>query len=248
MLGETATIEHGGFNYRHVLGYQETYRPGIVTLSSDDEEVLLAIGGGATPEGTTVEEGLEGFLVNVATNIEDLAASEPFSTTVGGVEGLAVDITGYMYGDDSEGRIAYVITDNSQFLVLFGNAPKGRWQTEGIAVFQALMDSVSLFEPPPMENLCPVTADPSYGYSKDNPIKVGEGDIFKGPALERAYLDLLRGPDGQLIKYERLGSEGHGDTMLDAYQVTYNGASVVLYLDMYHLEPLKIPVGFTCAW
>ena len=115
-------------------------------------------------------------------------------------------------------------------------------------VFQTLMDSVSFFQPTPMENLCPVTADPDYGYSQDGAIRVGEGDVLAGPSLERAYLDQLRGPNGEMIEYERLGSENYGDTILDTYQVTYNGVSVVLYLDMYQLEPFRVPIGFTCAW
>lgn len=247
-LGEALAVEHGGFSYRHVVGYRETYRPGIVTISSDDEEVLLAIGGGLSPEEATIQEGLEGLLMNVAADIEDFTADEPFTMTIDGIEALAVDVRGYLYEDDIRGRIAYVIPNDLQFFLAFGNAPEGRWEAEGMAVFQTLLGSVSFFKPTPMENLCPVTADPSYGYSRDNPIRVGEGDLLAGPSLEQAYLDQLRGPEGQIIEYERLGSENYGATMLDAYQVIYNGTSVVLYLDMYHLEPFRVPIGFTCAW
>lgn len=247
-LGEALAVEHGGFNYRHVVGYRETYRPGIVTISSDDEEVLLAIGGGLSPEEVTAQKGLDGLLMNVAADIEDFTVDEPFTMTIDGIEALAVDVRGYLYEDDIGGRIAYVIPNDLQFFFAFGNAPEDRWEAEGRAVFQTLLGSVSFSKPTPMENLCPVTADPSYGYSRDNPIRVGKGDILAGPSLEQAYLDQLRGPEGQITEYERLGSENYRATILDAYQVIYNGTSVVLYLDMYHLEPLRVPIGFRCAW
>ncbi len=246
-LGEALALEHAGFSYQPVVGYQKTYRPGIAVLSSDDEEIFLAIGGGLIPEEITVEEGLEGFLRAVAATMEDFTTAEPFPTVVGGVDGLAVEVQGHLYGNEIQGRITYAILNNLQFFCAFGNAPEERWQAEGVVVFEALTDSVSFFDPTPIENLCPVTADPNYGYSKDSPIRVGEGDVFLGPSLERAYLDQLRGPKGEMIEYERSGSLTHGDTILDAYQITYNDSSVILYFDMYQLEPFKVPVGFTCA-
>jgi hypothetical protein len=95
---------------------------------------------------------------------------------------------------------------------------------------------------------CPVSTDAAYGYTKDNPVKVG-GDVFGGPARERAYLDHLRGPDGQAVTYERLGSMGHGDTILDIYEIRYDGLAdpIELYIDMYTFEEPLAPVGFTCA-
>lgn len=94
---------------------------------------------------------------------------------------------------------------------------------------------------------CPVSDDESYGYTKENAIRVG-GDAFGGPAREREYLDTLRGPDGQVISYEREGSLPFEDTILDAYIVTYAGLDepARLYLDEYSFEDLFAPVGFTC--
>lgn len=98
-----------------------------------------------------------------------------------------------------------------------------------------------------------------YGYSKTEPVLVGglvAGD-HSGPASERRYLEALRGPHGETLSYERVGSccpfetprgfKGIG--LLDAYQVTFNGARepVVLYLNMYDSGELYVPRGLTAS-
>jgi hypothetical protein len=93
---------------------------------------------------------------------------------------------------------------------------------------------------------CTVSTDNTYGYSPDNPVRVG-GDAFGGPSRERAYLDSLCGPQGETITYYREGSVYYVDTILDIYHVSYDGSSsVVLYLDEYSYQELVAPVGFTC--
>ena len=99
-----------------------------------------------------------------------------------------------------------------------------------------------------------VTADdPSYGYSPDNPIRVG--GIQQGPSRERMYLNALMGPNGEPIEYERIGSccpfstpNGFkGGGLLDAFRVTYEGhaSPITLYINFYDESPLRIPDGFT---
>ena len=79
--------------------------------------------------------------------------------------------------------------------------------------------------PPPSAppQACPVATDAQYGYSKERPVQVGGSPLF-GAARQRKYLDALRGPEGQKLQYKRLGSSGAPDgTIVDAYQVTYDG-------------------------
>ncbi|HEX8690949.1 MAG TPA: hypothetical protein VF746_00805 [Longimicrobium sp.] len=94
----------------------------------------------------------------------------------------------------------------------------------------------------------------AYGYGRRNPVRVG-GAGEDGVRREHQYLENLRGPGGERVRWRRLGScceftaPVHG--MLDAYQVTYDGLAqpVVLYLDMY--TPITSvpppPEGFTAA-
>lgn len=94
--------------------------------------------------------------------------------------------------------------------------------------------------------------DETYGYSKENPIKVGGNS--NGPANERNYLNSLSGPNGETVQFKRSGSCCHFETknsdfgmgMLDIYRVTYEGKNdtVSLYINMYDKAKLKAPVGF----
>jgi len=96
------------------------------------------------------------------------------------------------------------------------------------------------------------TNDSTYGYTKENAIKVG-GEM-QGPANERNYLNSLSGPNGETLKFSRSGSccpfetknSSFGMGMLDIYRVTYEGKNdtVTLYINMYDKAKLKAPVGF----
>lgn len=104
--------------------------------------------------------------------------------------------------------------------------------------------------------LTSVSTDDSYGYSKENPIKVGSGSgATGGPAAEQAFLNALKGPNGETISYVRRGSccafktkNGFmGTGFLDIYEITYEGRSepITLYLNMYDAGEAVAPKGFT---
>jgi hypothetical protein len=99
-----------------------------------------------------------------------------------------------------------------------------------------------------------VTKDDTYG-SEKNPIMVGGVVDSNGPSNERAYLDLLAGPNGEEISYNRVSSccafksdRGFmGKGLLDVYEVKYEGMKkpIMLYINMYDYQTLYAPVGFT---
>lgn len=97
------------------------------------------------------------------------------------------------------------------------------------------------------------STDESYGYTKENPIKVG--GIINGPRNERNYLSSLTGPKGETIYFERLGSccpfetpNGiMGGGLLDVFKITYKGMAIPikLYINIYDEGELLVPVGLT---
>jgi hypothetical protein len=100
--------------------------------------------------------------------------------------------------------------------------------------------------------LTEVASDPTYGLTEANPVKVGG----LSERAESAYLNGLRGPRGEPIEYERMGSCCPFKTpnamvgnigLLDAFRVTYAGQASpsILYVDFYDDDALKVPVGFT---
>lgn len=104
----------------------------------------------------------------------------------------------------------------------------------------AAMDTVLMALAPGEGGMDPREESDLYGYGRGNPVRTGGEE--DGAARQRAWLDRLRGPAGERIRYRRLGAccqsrspQGEITGMLDAYAVTYAGLErpVVLYLDMY---------------
>jgi hypothetical protein len=95
--------------------------------------------------------------------------------------------------------------------------------------------------------------DDTYGYTQKNPIMVGS--FSEGPKNERRFLNALAGPNGEKISYYRIGSccefktknSPFGGGLLDKYSVTYEGSTkeIVLYINMYDADVLRVPIGFT---
>lgn len=94
-----------------------------------------------------------------------------------------------------------------------------------------------------------VSDDPTYGTTRENPIPVGHLDGY----AEEVFLLGLFGPNGEEVRFERIGSCCQGYSaglMLDMIAVSYEGldAPVVLYLDPYADagidRPMLVPMGF----
>jgi hypothetical protein len=101
------------------------------------------------------------------------------------------------------------------------------------------------------EPACLISDDATYGRSPENPVQIGGGALYV-KAREERYLAALRGPSGEPLTLRRLGqarSQRHPDTILDAFEVTYEGLEtpITLYLDAYHYWEHRAPQGLTCA-
>jgi hypothetical protein len=87
-----------------------------------------------------------------------------------------------------------------------------------------------------------VSNDPEYAFKSQKPVKVSGG-----PENERAYLNMLIGPNGkQITGYYRVGSFGGDEAILDMYKLIIEGDTLenVIYLDMYNCDNPKAPKGF----
>lgn len=103
--------------------------------------------------------------------------------------------------------------------------------------------------------LTAISDDTTYGYTAQNPVKVGGIKNSSGPLNERRFLNALLGPAGQQITYERRGSccafkspNGMmGMGLLDIYEVKYDGLDkpLIIYINMYDRGQMKAPKGFT---
>lgn len=158
-----------------------------------------------------------------------------------------------------------VVSFQAHAAPLSGREPRGRQaQTAGMLAMTAQITVTAAIEqaleelPAHARHPDPREDSDQFGYGRRNPIRVG-GGVEDGAANQRRYLDGLRGPAGQPVRYVRLGSccqfrTPHGPQgagMLDAYQVQYEGLErpVLLYMDLYTPPEgaPEAPEGFTLA-
>ncbi len=246
---ETVDVEAVGFTVSVPLNMDFDMNENVVGIF--DQEGTFIVSFARSPydsDSTSLQDVIDDYLNEVANQGGEFTQGESYPVTIGGAEGIAVDLTGKLFDSPIGGRvIAVTPTEDSVFFGLGVSNLAGDeklWETRGAETFEALTDSVQ-FVDVQASGTCTVSTDTTYGYTETNPIRVG-GDFLSGPARERAYLDNLLGPNGEALTYERLGSLPSGDTILDEYLVTGPGINVKLYLDEYIYEPLQAPAGFTC--
>ena len=249
-LGEKHVINEGGFSFRVPIGYASQIEERQALIS--DLNGTLVISFAAAESTFSEEEIIDEYLDAVARRSEGEFIKTPSDpVTVGGLESKAFNLTGSLFGSSLQGKTFIVPIGANRFLFALAisniSEDENAWEDHGSKVFEAVIESIELIEAE-SRDICPIATDTTYGYTKENAIRVGDGgELFGGPARERAYLDNLRGPGGEPLSYERTGSLNFEDTILDEYVITGLGNPVTLYLDIYKFEELQAPVGFTCA-
>ena len=250
-LGERQKVNAGGYSLQVPLGFETEIRNAQATLNNQDSTILISMTTAARQNDTqTAETVLTGFMANAKQLITDLKASNSYPVKIGNLNGLAIDVSGTYKDAANTGRAAIADMGPSGFFVAFTLTKDGTgeklWDTKGHQIFETVLNSVEFFTPIVETSSCTAVAtDATYGYTKENPIKVG-GDDFDGPPRERKYLDNLAGPKGEKISYSRTGSINFGDTILDGYIIRGLSKEVTLYIDEYSFTEPQAPVGFTC--
>ena len=107
----------------------------------------------------------------------------------------------------------------------------------------------------PFLDITTISDDATYGYSEKNPIMIG-GKTTEGARNQIRYFASLAGPNGETVRYARLGSCCRYKTenalfgayaLLDKYQLTYEGLKepLIFYISLYDEEDTFIPKGLT---
>ncbi len=106
----------------------------------------------------------------------------------------------------------------------------------------------------PVNHGLTVSEDPTYGYTSENPIKIGGGQKnFVGHRMRDLYLDALRAENGRRVKCKRVGQGGsyespnaqYGIAIIDKYRIKPKGpdGQRFLYISIYDYEDVRIPNG-----
>ena len=98
--------------------------------------------------------------------------------------------------------------------------------------------------------------DADYGFTEKRPVMV-KGGFGEGGHNVYRFLNALRGPDGQPVRYSRIGtcckfktekSPFGGEELLEVYEVWYEGAMPRrMYFNWYDDGDILIPVGFSAS-
>jgi hypothetical protein len=99
--------------------------------------------------------------------------------------------------------------------------------------------------------------DPDYSFTEKRPVMV-KGGFGEGGHNVYRFLNALRGPTGQPVRYSRVGTcckfktkqspFGDGEELLEVYEVWYEGGTPKrMYFNWYDDGDILVPVGFSTS-
>ena len=147
-LGEEQRSEAGGFAFQPIPGYTVEEMFGFARMEAPDADPdtgpAIMLIGAVVEESSTSEQLYDEFVGDLETDVE---VSKPREVTVGSVPGLAVDVSGTEGGQDFAARIVLVAVSPTQSFTMIGMASPDRWDDELAPLFDAVLASISFFEP-----------------------------------------------------------------------------------------------------
>jgi TolB protein len=149
--------------------------------------------------------------------------------------------------DMESNRDIYIINANGAGLNRLTDLPQEDFYTSWSPQLSFL--ETSLTEPTAApEGVCVNSEDSSYGFSPENPIKIGF-DPRDGGTTESACLPWLLGPQGQPIRTDLLEELRVDSGKICMVSVTYEGQETedILYFDVFNFEQPRAPWGYTCG-
>jgi hypothetical protein len=154
-LEDEIRFETQGFAFRPIPGYQldTSFFPQMLAPGADpDQGPAFMLVGGVVAEGTTAESLIASL------QSEELEVGKTVPVSVAGLEGLSAPLsrsTGNLMG-----RAVAVMASPTQQFTMLAIAPSDQWEAEGAALFDAVLASVTFFEPDESA-LLPEPAPPS---------------------------------------------------------------------------------------
>jgi len=162
-------------------------------------------------------------------------------------------ISGIVMGYHSTGEIVFQYSERGCLVFIGQSIDKyeddlALWNNIGKPAFDKMVQSLRFLTPEEMA-FCKTAPRDTYGFSPEDPIAVGNSNLYDGREREELYLLTLRGPDGEEIIFQRQSPIfNQNGEIVDPYQIRYgNSEPVILYFTIYRYEePLYLPIGYTC--
>lgn len=152
-LGTLKTLAEAGFSFRPIVGYEERYQQGQVTLTSEDGDTVLSFIGGQTDSTEDLTSVLGGFteILSESVNFVEFNTGSPYSKVIDGSVGLAAEVDGLWGENPIAGRIVVVAPSEGVVfyaLAFSSNSTTGEgWDPQGRQAFEAVIRSVNFLDP-----------------------------------------------------------------------------------------------------
>jgi hypothetical protein len=147
------TLAEAGFSFRPIVGYEERYQQGQVTLTSEDGDTVLSFIGGQTDSTEDLTSVLGGFteILSESVNFVEFNTGSPYSKVIDGSVGLAAEVDGLWGENPIAGRIVVVAPSEGVVfyaLAFSSNSTTGEgWDPQGRQAFEAVIRSVNFLDP-----------------------------------------------------------------------------------------------------
>ncbi len=150
-LGREEIILEGGFSFKAPVGYSTKYQTNQVTITSEDEDTVFSLLGGKSEREEELLADFEQFVELISLSLDEFRADESYQYMVGGVPGLAAEVSGYYGESNITGRILVVAPYEDQIFYALAISPDidtgEGWEPEGRQAFEAIIRTVSFFQP-----------------------------------------------------------------------------------------------------
>jgi hypothetical protein len=248
--GDSVRIPAGGFSFTTVQGYETSPGGKEASIQHASGDVLVNLGVRPLETNETPAEALQAFLDSIKKDVSDLETGEIHPAAAGGQAGVEASLSGTFYPGKVQGSALAVPAGHDNIFIALGfgkDEGKNLWEAQGQQVYQSIIDSLAFF-PPEIVSACTVSTDPTYGLTPENPILIG-GEVDEGLQREKAFLDNLRGPNGEAVRSYRMVTTNVNGLIVDIYLVTYEGLAdpVELFLTSYEYNDPTAPLGFICG-
>jgi len=257
-IGKEVQVPAGGFAFTPITVWDQSgmpfsvhISPERVTMNNEGSTLFFSLINDSDPQVADLQGCLQASLDRMAEDVQNFSPSEvlPLDLPVG--KAVTSTVSGNILGTQSSGQLVVLKPGESCF-TLFGLATSENaedlWKSSGQAIFEIVAQSLRFLEDAEML-YCEIASDASYGFSPENPIRVGNTNLYDGRIRQENYLLTLRGPAGEEVFFSRLSpvfNELGG--IVDPYRIEYANIPdpVTLYFDMYNFESPLAPVGFSC--
>ena len=258
LLGPEVTVNEAGYAFQPIVAWNAsgdrfpfTQTDNMASMGNKFTGLYLNLNSEKGGINHSSSDCLAMIRDRMAASMTGFQASETQALITNNIPGVSVSFTGQLEDQAVVGKLTTFFPNARCFsLIAFNNGidAQNLWETSGQYAYAKLLDSLRFLDQLQAAS-CQVSADPSYGLTPDNPIRVGNTNIADGLQREELYLYTLRGPNFEEVTFTRLNPQYNAAReIVDGYTVSYQGLAepLTLYFEIFKFETPKAPLGFNC--